>query len=121
MDSVVVGKFLYRKPAIPVTSSSSYSSSSEVKVRSLEVWRFPGIGFSSCAALTFSCVQGILNGGYELGFRNTPEWRKCTGTILSMSVKMREAEVQSLYGSEVRGMRKIELALSEELSRARQI
>ena len=35
--------------------------------------------------------------------------------------KMREAEVQSLYSSEVHGMREIELVLSEELSRMRQI
>ena len=35
--------------------------------------------------------------------------------------KMREAEVQSLYGSEVCGMHEIELDLSEESSRARQI
>ena len=49
-------------------SSSSYSNSLEVKARSLEVQRFPGIGFSSCAASTYSHVQGILNGGYESEF-----------------------------------------------------
>ena len=48
-----------------VTSSSGYSNSSEIKVGNLEVWRFPGIGFSSCAAPTFSCVQGISSGGYK--------------------------------------------------------
>ena len=76
-------------------SSTSYLSSSEVKVRSSEVWRFPGIGFSSCAASTFSCIQGILNGAYELSFQNALEWWKCTGTILSTSAKSREMEVQS--------------------------
>ena len=48
-----------------VTSSSSYLNSLEVKAGNLEVWRFPGIGFSSCAAPTFSRVQGILYGGHE--------------------------------------------------------
>ena len=46
-----------------VMSSSGYSSSLEVKAGNSEVWRFPGIGFSSCAAPTFSRVQGISNGG----------------------------------------------------------
>ena len=55
-----------------VTSSSSYSNSLEIKVRNLEVWRFPGNGFSSCAAPTFSHVQGISYGGYESSFRNAP-------------------------------------------------
>ena len=87
----------------------------------LEVWRFPGIGFSSCTAPTFSCVQGISNRGYELSFQNALEWRMCTEMILSTSAKSRETEVQSLYSLEVRGMREIELALSEESSRARQI
>ena len=50
-----------------------------------------------------------------------PEQRKCTGMILSTSAKMREAEVQSLYSLEVHGMCEIELALSEESSRARRI
>ena len=86
-----------------------------------EVWRFPGNGFSLCAVPTFSRVQGISNGGYESGFWNMPEQRMCTGTIPSTSVKMREVEVQSLYSSEVRGMREIELALLEESSRTRQI
>ena len=65
------------------------------KARSLEVWRFPGIGFSLCAVPTFSHIQGISNGGYKLSFQNAPEWRKCTGTIPTMSVKARETEVQS--------------------------
>ena len=46
-----------------VMSSSGYSSSLEVKAGSSEVRRFAGIGFSSCAAPTFSRIQGILNGG----------------------------------------------------------
>ena len=86
-----------------------------------EVRRFPGIGFSSCAAPTFSCGQAILNGGYESSFWNALEWRLCTRTILSMSAKSRETEVQSLYSSEVHRMHEIELALSEESSRTRQI
>ena len=86
-----------------------------------EVPRFPGIGFSLCAAPTFSRVQGILNRGYELSFRNALEQGKCTGMIPSMSAKMREVGVQSWYGSEVHGMCEIELALSEELSRERWI
>ena len=40
-----------------VTSSSSYPNSSEVKARSSEVQRFPGIGFSLCAVPTFSRIQ----------------------------------------------------------------
>ena len=79
-----------------VMSSSSYSNSSEVKARSLEVWRFPGIGFSSCAAPTFSRIQGISNGGYELSFWNAPEWKKCTRTILSTSAKTRVTEVYGM-------------------------
>ena len=47
----------------PVTSSSSYSKSPEIKARSSEVRRVPGNGFSSCAAPTFSRVQGISDGG----------------------------------------------------------
>ena len=77
-----------------VTSSSSYLSSLEVKAGSSEVQRFPGIGFSSCTAPTFSHVQGISNGGYELSFQNAPEWRMCTGTIPSTGAKTREAEFQ---------------------------
>ena len=56
-----------------VTSSSSYSSSSEVKSRNSEVQKVPGNGFSSCAAPTSSRIQGISNGGQN-GF---PE---CAGT-----------------------------------------
>ena len=56
-----------------VTSSSIYSNSLEVKARSVEVRRFPGIGFSSCAAPTFGCIQGISNGGHESSFWNVPE------------------------------------------------
>ena len=85
----------------------------------LGVRRFPGIGFSSCAAPTFSHIQGISNGGYKLSFQNVPEWRMHTGMITSMSVKSRETEVQSLYSLEARGMCRIELALSEESSRTR--
>ena len=61
----------------------------------MEGQRFPGIGFSSCAAPTFDHVQGILNGGYESSFWKVPEWRKCTGMILSTSTKMSQMEVQS--------------------------
>ena len=104
-----------------VTSSSSYSNSLEAKAGMLEVWRFPGIGFSLCAVPTFSHIQGISNGGYQSGFWNAPEWRTYTGTIPSMSTKMRETEVQSLYSSEVCGMCEIELVLLEESSRVRQI
>ena len=56
-----------------VTSSSSYSNSLEVKTGSLEVRRFPGIGFSLCAVPTFSHVQGISYRGYESSFWNAPE------------------------------------------------
>ena len=93
-----------------ITSSSGYSKSSEVKAGMSEVQRFPGIGFSSCAAPTFSRVQGILNGGHESSFWNAPKWRMCTGTNPSMSTKMREAEVWSSYSSEVCRMCEIELA-----------
>ena len=34
----------------------------------MEVWWLPGIGFSSCAAPTFDCIQGISDRGYELSF-----------------------------------------------------
>ena len=91
-------------------SSSGYSNSSEVKARMSEVLRFPGIGFSSCTVPTFSCIQGILNGGYELSFWNALEQRMHTGIIPSTSTKMREVEVQSFYSSEVCRMCKIELA-----------
>ena len=81
---------------------SSYLSSSEVKAGSSEMWRFPGIGFSSCAVPTFSRLQGISNGGYESSFRNVPEQRKCARTNLSTSAKAGVMEVLSL---EFRGMR----------------
>ena len=74
------------------------------------VWRFPGIGFSLCAAPTFSHVQGILDGGYESSFQNALEQRMCTRMIQSTSTKSRETEVQSLYSLEVHGMHEIELA-----------
>ena len=89
-------------------SSSSYFSSLEVKAGSSEVQRYPGIGFSSCAAPTFSHIQGISNRGYELSFWNAPEQRKCTGMILSMSVKVRVMEILSL---EFGGMRNAQNAL----------
>ena len=84
-----------------VTSSSSYSNSSEVKAKMSEVQRFPGIGFSSCTVPTFSCVQGISNGGYKSSFWNVLEQRMCTRMVLSTSGKTRGAEVKS---SEVYGM-----------------
>ena len=75
-----------------------------------EVRRFPGIGFSLCAVPTFSRIQGILNGGYESSFQNAPERMIHTRTIMSTSMKTREAEVQSSYSLEVRGMCGTELA-----------
>ena len=63
-----------------VTSSSSYSSSSEVKAGNSEVRRVPGNGFSSCAAPTFSRVQGISNGGRN-GFPECVGTEICTGTV----------------------------------------
>ena len=92
-----------------VTSSSSYSISSEVKARNSEVWRVPGNGFSSCAAPTFSRVQGISNGGRN-GFPECVGTDICTGTIPNTRVKMRGTEVQSSCGSEVRRLRGIELS-----------
>ena len=71
------------------------------KAGSLEVQRFPGIGFSLCTAPTFNCVQGISNRGYKSGFWNVPEQRKCTRMIPSTSLKARVMEVLSL---EFRGM-----------------
>ena len=65
------------------------------RARSSEMRRIPGIGFSSCAAPTFSHVQGISYGGYKLGFWNALEQRKCTEMILSTSAKVGETEVQS--------------------------
>ena len=61
----------------------------------MEVWRFPGIGFSLCAVPTFNCIQGILDRGYELSFQKVPEWRKCTRMIPSTSMRISEMEVQS--------------------------
>ena len=92
-----------------VTSSSSYSSSSEVKTGNSEVRRVPGIGFSSCAAPTFSRVQGILNGGRN-GFPECVGMEICTGMVLSTSTKMRGMEVRSSCGSEVHRMHRIELS-----------
>ena len=61
-----------------VTSSSSYSKSLEIKAGNSEVRRVPGNGFSSCAAPTFSRVQGISNGGRNrfpecAGMESVPE------------------------------------------------
>ena len=91
-----------------VTSSSSYSSSLEVKAGNSEVRRVPGNGFSSCAAPTFSRVQGISNGGRN-GFPECVGMEICTGTIPNTRVKMRGTEVRSSCGSEVRRMRGTEL------------
>ena len=102
-----------------VTSSSSYSKSSEIKAGSSEVRGFPGIGFSSCTAPTFGRVQGISNGGTNR-VSGMCQNGMCTGTIPSMSTKTREAEVRSTYSLEVRGMCEVEFSLSEESSRARQ-
>ena len=55
----------------------------------MEVWRFPGIGFSLCTVPTFSHVQGILDGGHELSFWKVPEQRK-TRMIPSTSTKVSE-------------------------------
>ena len=95
--------------SISVTSSSSYSSSSEVKAGNSEVRRVPGNGFSSCAAPTFSCIQGISNGGWN-GFPECVGTEICTGTIPNTRVRTRGTEVQSSSGSEVRRMRGIELS-----------
>ena len=95
-------------PLTPVTSSSSYSSSSEVKARNSEVWRVPGNGFSSCAAPTFSRIQGISNGGRN-GFPECVGTELCTRTIPNTRVKMRGTEVRSSCGSEVHRMRGTEL------------
>ena len=92
-----------------VTSSSSYSSSSEVKARNSEVQRVPGNGFSSCAVPTFSRVQGISNGGQN-GFPERVRTEICTGTIPNTRVRTRGTEVWSSCGSEVCRMRRIELS-----------
>ena len=103
-----------------VTSSSSYSSSSEVKARNSEVRRVPGNGFSSCAAPTFSHVQGISNRGQNR-FPDCVGTEICTGTIPNTRVSMRGTEVWSSCGLEVRRICGIELSLAEESSRMRQI
>ena len=92
-----------------VMSSSSYSSSSEIKAGNSEVRRVPGNGFSSCAAPTFSRVQGISNGGRN-GFPECVRMEICTGTILNTRVSMGGTEVRSSCGSEVRRMHGIELS-----------
>ena len=93
-----------------VTSSSSYLSSLEIKGQkfgSTKVsWNW--LQLVRCAYLQ-SC-PGYFERRYGLSFRNALEQRMCTGTIPSTSTKMREAEVQSSYSSEVRGMRELELA-----------
>ena len=91
-------------------SNLGYSSSLEVKAGSLEVRRFPGIGFSSCAAPTFSCVQGILNRdtNWVSGTRRNGEVYQNGSEYEYEDV---EAEVQSSYSSEVRGMRRVELII----------
>ena len=95
--------------SICVMSSSSYSSSSEVKAGNSEVWRVPGNGFSSCAAPTFSHVQGISNRGQN-GFPDCVGTEICTRTIPNTRVRARGTEVRSSCGSEVRRMRGIELS-----------
>ena len=67
-----------RQRRLAVTSSSSYSKSSEIKAGNSEVRRVPGNGFSSCAVPTFSRVQGISNGGRNrfpecAGMESVPE------------------------------------------------
>ena len=84
-----------------VTSSASYLPLAESE--GLEVQRVPGIGFSSCAMPTFNCVQGILDGGYELSFWKVPEWRKHTRRVPSTSQRVSEMEVQSKKCAEVLG------------------
>ena len=61
----------------------------------MEVQRFLGISFSSCAVPTFNCVQGISERGHELDFWKVPEWREHTGMIPSTSARISETVVQS--------------------------
>ena len=44
---------------------------------------------------TFNRIQGISDGGYELGFQKVPEQRRHTGMIPSTSTRVSETEVQS--------------------------
>ena len=98
------------EPSVPdVMSSSSYSSSSEVRAGNLEVRRVPGNGFSLCAAPTFSRVQGILNRGRN-GFPECVGMEICTGTIPNTRVRTRGTEVRSSCGLEVCRMHGIELS-----------
>ena len=90
-------------------SSSSYSSSSEVKAGNSEVRRVPGNGFSLCAAPTFSRVQGISNRGRN-GFPECVGMEICTGTIPNTRVRTRGTEVRSSCGLEVHRMRGIALS-----------
>ena len=88
---------------------ANYTSSSEVKARNSEVRRVPGNGFSSCAAPTFSRIQGISYGGWN-GFPECVGMEICTGTSPNTIEKRRGTEVQSSRDLEERGLHGTELS-----------
>ena len=95
-----------------VTSSSSYSSSSEVKAGNSEVQRVPGNDFSLCTAPTFSRIQGISNGGQNGDmYRNNSKYK---------SEDKRNGGLEFVwFGGAQNGRNRIMVA--EELSRTRRI
>ena len=102
-----------------VMSSSSYSKSPEIKAKNLEVQRVPGNGFSSCAAPTFSRIQGISNGG-----RNRfPEYTGTESVPEQFRVQVRRREKRRFGVHIVQRCAECvgrDSALSEESNRARQ-
>ena len=92
----------------------------KVKARSSEVRRFPGIGFSSCTAPTFSHVQGILSGGYESGFQNVLEWSSILEQFWVWVGRREKRRFRVVWSRGVWYARN-RISLSEESSRSRRM
>ena len=91
-----------------VTSSSDYSSSSEVKAGSSEVGSF--LELASARALCLPSVASrVFQTEVQIEFPEHAGMEKCTGMVPSTSTKVWEVEVQSSYSLEVCRMRGVEL------------
>ena len=78
-----------------------------------EVWKFGGfLELASARVLRLPSVTSrVFQTEVQIEFLEHAGTEKCTGMVPSMSTKMWEAEVQSSYSSEVRGMRGVELII----------
>ena len=72
-------------------------------------------GFLELASAHALCLRSVASRVFQMEVRieflERAGMEKCTGMVPSMSTKMWEAEVQSSYSSEVRGMHGVELII----------